>query len=363
MKKFRNFLIIAALAFAAAACSDDDPVIGPAPDEPGASTSSTVGLFVLNSGKMGNNDARLTYYDLATKQVSAKVFETANGKQLGDTGNSMIVHGKKMYIAVTSSAIVFVTDLKGNLLGEVTVQGEGANLSPRQLAKVDGKVYVSYMEGYVGAIDTTSFAVKTVKVGPMPEGMAYTGKKVFVANSDGYNYPDYGKTVSVIDPVSFTVVQTIEVPNNPQSLHVSPSNGLYLITWGNYADIPAGLHKINTSNYQVTTIADIQPTNMTMGKDGVAYILSSVYDENWNQTITFSTFDTVKDKLVGEFVSSQDVPNGYCICADEVTGDVYIGASDYISNGDVYIVSSDGTVKGSFDTGALNPIAICPIRK
>ena len=42
-----------------------------------------------------------------------------------------------------------MTDLKGNLLKEITVAGESANMSPRQLAKVDGKVYVSFMEGYV----------------------------------------------------------------------------------------------------------------------------------------------------------------------------------------------------------------------
>lgn len=360
MKKFRKFLIIAALAFAAAACSDDDPVIGPAPDEP--QEVSTVGLYVLNSGKMGNNNAQLAYYDMGTKQLSANVFEVANGKQLGDTGNDMLIHGKKIYIAVTNSAIVFVTDLNGNILKEITVAGESANLSPRRLAKVDGKVYVSYMEGYVGAIDTTSLAVQTVKVGPMPEGMAYTNKKVYVANSDGYNWP-YGTTVSVIDPATFTVTKTLEVSNNPQTFHVASNNTMYLITWGDYGEVPAKLQKINTSSDAVTTIEDVVPTNMAVGKGGVAYILSSVYDENWNQTITYYTFDTTKDKLIGELVSVSDVPNGYCIYADEVSGDVYIGSSDYISNGDVYVVSSDGTIKASFDTGAMNPIAIAPLRK
>lgn len=362
MKRFTYFLMVAAIAVSAA-CSDDNPTTEPNPDGPAVEEALVKGLYVLNSGNMGNNDARLTYYDMASAQVSEKVFETANGKQLGDTGNSMIIYGKKMYIAVTGSSIVFVTDLKGNLLKEITVEGEGANLSPRQFAKVDGKVYVSYMEGYVGAIDTAGFAVKTLKVGPMPEGMAYANKKVYVANSDGFN-PAYGTTVSVIDPVSFTVTKEIEVATNPQTLHVASANAVYLVTWGNYADVPAKLQKINTASDAVSTIDldGIAPTNMTIGKDGTAYILSSTYDENWNQTITYYTYDIAKDSIVGEFVSSADVPDGYCITADEVTGDVYIGTSDYISNGDVYIVSQDGLVKGHFDTGALNPISIHPIR-
>ena len=364
MKRFTFCLLAAALmAFTAVSCSDDEPYI----DEPGngdgpAYEESTVGLFVLNSGKMGNNNAALSYYDFATKQVSTGVFEVANGKKLGDTGNSMVVYGKKMYIAVTNSAMIFVTDLKGNLLKEITVAGESANMSPRQLAKVDGKVYVSFMEGYVGAIDTASLSVKTVKVGPMPEGMAYSNKKVYVANSDGYNWP-YGKTVSVIDPTSFTVTKTLEVSNNPQTLHVAANNTLYLICWGDYGDVPAKLQKINTSNDVVTTVEDVVPTNMTVGKDGIAYILSSVYDADWNQTITYYTFDTAKGKITGEFVSSADVPNGYCISADDLTGNVYIGTSDYVNNGDVYIIAPDGQIINKFDTGAMNPIAICPIRK
>ncbi len=361
MRKFVFTLMFAVvMAFAAISCTGpDDPVVeipGNVPEE----GISPKGLFVLNSGNMGNNDAALTYYNVDAAQPSYNVFEVVNGKKLGDTGNSMIIYGKKMYIAVSGSSVVFVTDLNGNLLKEITVKGESANLSPRQFAKVEGKVYVSFMEGYVGAIDTTSFNVQTVKVGPMPEGMAYANKKVYVANSDGYNWP-YGTTVSVIDAASFSVIKTLEVANNPQTLHVLSDKKVYLISWGDYGEIPAKLQKIDTSNDTVTEIEGVEPTNMSIGKDGVAYILSSIYDADWNQSIAYYTFDTSKDKIIGEFVSSDDVPNGYSLFADAATGLVYIGASDYISNGDVYIVSADGQVMVKFDTGALNPIAICPI--
>jgi len=362
MKKFIYFFVSLAL-LASVSCSKggidpDEPVNGPS----GSDEPAVAGLYILNSGNMGNNDATLAYYDTKTKVLSADIFKQSNGKKMGDTGNDMLIYGNKMYIAMTGSAVVFVTDLQGWILKEITVQGEAANLSPRHLTTVNGKVYVSYMEGYVGAIDTSNFSVKTVKVGPMPEGMAYANKKVYVANSDGYNWP-YGKTISVIDPTSFTVTKTIECPNNPQTFHVASENKVYLITWGDYGEIPAQLHKINTSNDAITTIEGIAPTNMAIGKDGIAYILSTVYDENWNATTSYDTFDTTKDKLVGEFVSESDVPNGYSLFADKLTGNVYIGASDYISNGDVYIVSSDGQVVGKFDTGALNPITICSVNK
>ena len=173
----------------------------------------------------------------------------------------------------------------------------------------------------------------------------------------------FGKTVSVIDASTFTVINNLDVAMNPQTLHVASNNKIYLIALGNYADVPAKLQKINTSTDTVSDVPDIEPTNMAIGKNGVAYILSTVYDENWNAISSYYTFDTAKDKLVGELASPADIPNGYSIFADKITGDVYIGTSDYISNGDVYLLSADGEILMKFDTGGLNPIAICTVEK
>lgn len=320
------------------------------------------GIYILNSGKEGSNNTVLSYFDVAKRELSANVFELANGKKLGDTGNDIIIYGSKMYIAVTGSSRVFVTDLKGYLLKEIAVEGESANLSPRKLIAAKGKVYVSFMEGYVGAIDTAGYNVQTVKVGPMPEGLAYANNKIYVANSDGYNYQaGYGTTVSVIDVSSFTVKKTIEVANNPQTLYAVSDSKVYLISLGDYGEIPEKLQKINTNTDTVTEIPDIEPTDMAIGKDGIAYILSKEYDEKWNAVASYTSFDTVKDKVIGELVSSADVPNGYTIFTDKVTGDIYIGTSDYISSGDLYVVTPDGQVVTKFDTGGLNPIAICTV--
>lgn len=353
------------MAFAVVSCSNNDlPPTGPVSGRPSASDPAIAGLYILNSGKDGNNNSSLAYFDASNRVVSTNVFKDANGKKLGDTGNAMIIYGKKMYIAVTGSSILFVTDLRGNLIKEITVAGENSNLSPRHLAQGDGKVYVSFMEGYAGVIDTTNFSVKKVKVGPMPEGIAYANKKVYVANSDGYNYEEgYGKTVSVIDASTFAVTKTLDVALNPQTLHVASNNKVYLVALGDYADVPAKLQKINTSTDTVTDIPDIEPANMAIGKDGVAYIQVTQYDENWKASSTYYTFDTTKDKLVGELVSPADIPNGYSVFADKVTGDVYIGTSDYISSGDVYVLSAEGEILFKFDTGGLNPIAICTVEK
>lgn len=360
MKKFAYLLMFVAVALlSAVSCTEYDPATpeGPVIDP------ATQGVYVLNSGMWNSNNSELTYIDFSTSNVSTKVFELTNGKKMGDTANDMVVYGKKMYIAVTVSGVVFVTDLKGRILQEIKVAGENANMSPKMLEAANGKVYVTYSEGYLGEIDTTNYSVKTVEVGPAPVGVAYSNKKLYVANSDGYNTTQYGTTVSVVDPASFKVIKTIEVAENPQTFHAATNNKLYLISWGNYADVSSQLQVINTSTDEVSVVGGVAPTNMAVDKaSGVAYILSSTYDENWIQTIEYLIYDIRKDDIVGSLTDSKTVPNGYCIFVDEVSRVVWIGTSDYVNNGEVYALSPDGTVISSFDTGAINPICIRFVR-
>lgn len=363
MKKNVYNIFVAALALVAFSCSEKG--LEPQnPQEPGIFESTIAGLYVLNSGKEESNNSTLAYWEASSGVLASDVFMGANGKKLGDTANDMVIHGDRMYIAVTGSSVVFVSDLKGNIIKEITVVGEGGNLSPRDLAVGGSKVYVSFMEGYLGEIDTASYNVRKIKVGPMPEGVAYANRKVYVANSDGYNVEGgYGKTVSVVDAMDFAVIKTLDVAMNPQTLHVASDNSIYLVALGNYMDIPASLQKINTTTDTVTDIPGVEPTNMAIGKGGIAYILSAEYDENWNATSRFYIFDTTKDKIMGELISPEQVPHGYSIFTDKATEYIYIGTSDYISNGDVYVVSKEGQIKLKFDTGGLNPIAVCTVKK
>ena len=91
--------------------------------------------------------------------------------------------------------------------------------------------------------------------------------------------------------------------------------------------------------------------------------LSSVYDENWNQTIKYYIYDLQNDGIEGELIGSEEIPNGYCIKADLQSGYIYIGTSDYVSNGDIYVLTPDGNVRAKFDTGAINPYKVCFISK
>ena len=91
-----------------------------------------------------------------------------------------------------------------------------AGTQPRSMAAIDGKVYISMYDGYVCKLDTLTMKIEaSVKVGPNPEQICIYRNRLYVPNSDGMDYPNYGKTATEIDLNNFTVSRTFEVGLNP----------------------------------------------------------------------------------------------------------------------------------------------------
>ena len=160
------------------------------------------GVYIMNSGKWQSNNATLDYYDPNTKELKTKVFASVNGRGLGDTANDIMVYGSKMYIAVSESNTVEITDLNAKSLKTLAPKDDsGQPQSPRYLAAYAGKVYVTLFDGHLAEIDTTSMEItQKTKVGPNPYQVREVGGKLYVANSGGYN-PVQDSTLSVVDPV------------------------------------------------------------------------------------------------------------------------------------------------------------------
>lgn len=314
--------------------------------------------LILNSGNWEANDASITLMDCKTGLVTpGDLFSSANGIKLGDVANDMILYGSKLYIAVSMSSVIFVCDTECNIIK--AIQGG----TPRHFCAHNGKVFATMFEGHVAEIDTTTFAVRKVSTGPNPEGIACAQGKLYVADSFGYDPSGmYGTTVTVIDEATLTPLKTLTVNNNPQSFHVC-GHSLYLISWGNYSDIPARLQKIDTSTDEVTTIEGVTPTAMTIGEPGTAYIMSSTYDENWNQTFNYSVFDTSTDTIRGELIPGSKIPGGSFISYDSPTKLIYIGTSDYVSEGDIYVLDTSGRIISKSGTGGMNPVAISFLKR
>lgn len=315
---------------------------------------ATTGVFVLNSGNFGSNDASLAQYNPDTKVVTYGVFQSVNGQKLGDTAQDMLIYGSKMYIAVYNSGVIFVTDRTGKILKEIKEEGR----SPRYFTTYKGNVFVTYYEGYLAKIDTTSLSVMaSVKVGDNPEQVKAANGKLYVANSGGMHYPNYGKTVSVVNPAVMAVTKTLSVVDNPANIEVDSKGDVYLVSLGNYADILGTLQKIDSQTDVVTTVSDLPVSFITMGLNDKIYFVSSQYDASWNLIADYYVYDALTETVTGKFITDGTSVSGpYSITADPVTGNVYLGTSDYVSTGDMYIFSANGVLINKFDTGGINPI-------
>ena len=363
MKKSFIYAVTAVASLLFAACNPDNGgVLGDGGNETAggnvAGESGTGGnddaggvYYVLNSGDWKSNNSSLTKYDAATGEVVQNCFEQQNGRLIGNTANDILVYGSKMYIAVAGESTVEVTDLDAK-----TIEQLSCDAQPRYLAAAGGKVYVSYYDGHVARIDTATLDIEEkVKVGRNPEQLAVVGNKLYVANSGGLDYNTelgYDKTVSVIDLVSFEEVKKIDVVLNP-AVVVPVENGVYVASYGNYADVLSTLQYINAANDAASVVEVCSNMTEICYNDGVLYGFFSQYDENYNATTTYASYDVASKEVDSPWIKENELPIPYKVCS--AGGYLCVTSSDYFNDGDVYVYDTDGMLVKKIAVG-LNPI-------
>lgn len=335
-----------------------EPIDPDVPEKPAVALS---GAYVLNSGNQGNNNASLTYYDFTSKEVVPDLFMKANNRGLGDTANDILVYGSKIYIAVYGSNVIEVTDLQGKSLMQISSDSSDP-LLPRSFTYNEGKVYVSLYDGYVARLDTASLAIEAkVQVGRNPEQMAIAHNLLYVANSGGLDYNTevgYDKTVSIVRLSSFTEKKKLEVVTNPVNMVRDNQGDIYLVSMGNYGDIPNTFQRIDTEIEDVKPVEVTNATEMASVGDKL-YMMYSQYDANWNQTISFISFDAVHESVI----SNNFITDGTVIAkpsklsADAATNYLFVTESDFTNNGDVYAFDLSGNFQFKFAAG-LNPMKV-----
>ena len=313
------------------------------------------GFYILNSGDWKSNNSSLTRYDDATGETSQFFFGSQNGRNLGNTANDVVVYGSKMYIAVSGESTIEVTDLNAKSIKQIKCEGQ-----PRYLAAYGGKVYVSYYDGYVARLDTVALNIDAkVKVGRNPEQLAVVGDKIYVANSGGMDYNTelgYDNTVSIIDIPSFDEIQKVEVVLNP-SVVVAAENGVYVASYGNYYDVPSTLQYVSADG-NVSAVEKCSSMTEICYNSGVLYGFFSQYDENFNATITYMSYDYSDGTVESPWIKEAELPVPYKVSS---AGDyVCVTSSDYINDGDVYFYDTDGMLVKKVPAG-LNPIKVVRI--
>jgi YVTN family beta-propeller protein len=337
-------LIVLLLVFIISCDKEDPPILVPP-------SASSIGVYVINEGLFGQNNAGLTYKNLEDGMVTNNAYSSANnGNPLGDNANSMTIFGSKGYIAVDNSNKVEIINLD-NFISNGFID-LGMNGSPREIyVKDENTAYVTSLNlDQVAKLDLQTKTVTTrINVGSKPEGMKGESGRLFVANS-GFGFDN---TVSVIDMASDMVVATLQVGINPRIVLNGLDNFIYVVCTGSFSDTT-----IFSGIYKIDPVANTVVDSIQVKKNpGEACFVDA------NTILVINNDGVVKvdltTKSVSPLISGMAVNSFFgvihSISYDLLRATIYCGnPKDFTQNGEVVTFDVNGTETGRFNVG-LNP--------
>ena len=347
------------LAGSFTSCGDDieTPDIPVNPEEQPKEIS---GFYILNRGSNGENNSSIHFYDYATSQLSADIYQKVNNSSLGESAQQMLIYGSKIYVAVTFSNRLAVLDMDGKLLKTIEPEEGGNTMNPRCLAADGGKVYMTYFNGHaVAALDTVSLEIENkVAVGRYPEELAVANGKLYVANSGGNDFPNYGKTVSVVDLSTFKVEKDIEVIINPVSLQADSKGDVYVISMGNYDDVNNTLQRIDATTGEVKTIGNGSLMKIVNDK------LYVVYAQYGKDKPSLTRYDALTGAVEVESLANIEMMQSpSAIGIDPTSGAICIADGPWNSTATLYLFDKEGKQTSTFDAKGYATMSVCYLAK
>ena len=307
------------------------------------------GLFIVNEGNFMYGNASLSYYDIETKIVENNVFSRANGINLGDVAQSMVIHNGKGYVVVNNSGIIFIIDIN-----TFKVRGMiDGFISPRNIfISGSNKGYVTdlYSEAIVEVdLDSnTKLGTIITKGHPSTEQIVAVNSELFVCCWSNDNI------IFVIDPSTNAIMDSIIVPFQPNSMVVDINNKIWVVSSGAY----------NSENFgsPSPTLSIIDPTNRLIehsvglegGESPVSIATNGARDTVYILNNGVYGYSVRDDSFSPAQIVGKSDALYYDFTVDPVTSEIYIAdAIDYVQAGAVYRYSPKGIPVDTFRVGII----------
>lgn len=186
------------------------------------------GVFVVNEGAFGQSNGDISFFSDDGNARISKLFEVVNKRPLGDVVQSMTIIGDRAWlVANNSQKIEVVTTLTFKSVGVIN-----GFASPRYIVPVNDSIaYVSdWSANTIKIINLSSLSITgNIPAGNGPEQMLQVGSKVYVTNVGGFGNDS---TVTVINTLSNSVINTLHVGVNPNSIQRDTSGMLWILCGG-----------------------------------------------------------------------------------------------------------------------------------
>ncbi|MCF7912270.1 MAG: T9SS type A sorting domain-containing protein [Candidatus Cloacimonetes bacterium] len=218
-------------------------------------------LYILNSGS-----ETLSRIDLETGNVN-NAFAA-----LGYMPNRFVCNTQYIYVANSGdNSIQKIESSTGATLTNIFL---GLNVNPYDLILTEDYLFVS--GGFSNQIYKIELATDTVidqvTAGNNPAGMAISGNKLYVGNTDYMtNYNNC--SVSVIDLEAYEVIATIPTATNPQYL-LADGDQVHVSCTGDWSDVMGTIQIISISTDTIVHTIEMGGYcgDLTITPEGIVYI-------------------------------------------------------------------------------------------
>ena len=274
--------------------------------------------------------------------------------RIGNAPNDVQIQGDLGYVVNTYSDNVQVIDLRRRV--SLTEIATGNNTLPEKIAFVDeSRAYVTCNgTDEVKVVDLNQRRViKTISVGSRPWGVTVLNGKAYVANSAAVTdwttfQTHYGdSSVTVIDTLTDTVLQTIPMPINATSILTDGESKVLVLSTGNYRDTLGTLVIINANRDEVEKRVKL---GLTPGPTPVINSQKQVFIGSFGGMLVY-------ELMSGKFIHDRnnllkEFGRGFGMAIDP-DDNVYIAAPDWSGGGgdELRVMGPDYSLLKSYRVG------------
>ena len=289
MSYISKFLLLFVLVSLTSSCEDEE--FGEKHNN-NSTYAQEKGLFIINEGNYSSGNGSLSFYNPADNTVNNEVFYSANERPLGDIPFQIEFLNEHAIISINNSGKIEVVDLK-DFSSVKTISGLS---SPRHIQPTSsGKIFVSDLESSMMHILNINNYEKTANLdaGKSTGAMQYNEDLIFACNWSEFYVNKPNNTVTVIEPVSETVIKTIPVTKEPNSIVTDKDGNIWVLSSGGYnnEEVPA-LTLIDPNQLEVIrTLSFSQkktsPQNLTINAQGDSLFFTNkgIYAMSVNDTL------------------------------------------------------------------------------
>lgn len=358
MKEILKYIALVLLLFFIGSC-EKEPV-----ETVFFNFENTPGVFITNEGNFMYGNASLSFYDFQQKRVYNHVFYARNSAPLGDVAQSTEIHNGQAYIVINNSGKVYVADV--NTL-EFTASITGLS-SPRYIHFLnEQKAYVTDLHAKAISIVNPGTYEKIGKIdvnNHHPDFYQHSTEQMLqYENLVFTNCWSFDNQILVIDSNTDQVIDSIEVPAQPNSMVMDKNNKIWVLCDGGYADNPyahekPALLKIDAPTLEIEKLfrfkMEENPSELCINgsKDTLFFINRHIYrmDVETAQYPETPFIENSSTGVYGDF---------YGLSVHPMSSQVYVAdALDKKQNGIIYRYHPDGQLLDTFKAG-VNPGHFC----